>query len=105
MSKRRLPSKARLGATEKVFGKWRRSPSYRNQHAALEDEFAIMSELIEARTKSDFSQAEVAARMMATHSAVGRLEGMGHRASLATLRAYAAANGHRVEIVLEPAES
>ena len=93
---------ARLIPAEKVFAAWRKRPGFKAAYDALEDEFSIMAELIKARTKSGLSQAEIAERMKTTQSSVARLEGMGHRASLATLRAYAAANGHRVRIVLEP---
>ena len=42
--------------------------------------------------------------MQTTQSAVARLGGMGQRASLATPRSYAAADGHRIRIVLEPTD-
>ena len=105
MSKRELPRKAHLIPAEEVFAEWRKRPSYRKAYDALEEEFSIMSELIKARTRAGLNQAEIAKRMKTTQSAVARLESEGHRASIKSLRSYAAATGHRVRIVLEPAGS
>ena len=105
MVENKSPHQAQVIPAEEVFAEWRKRPGFKVAYDALEDEFSILDELIKARTKSGLSQAEIAVRMKTTQSAVARLEGMGHRASLATLRAYATANGHRVTIALEPIKS
>jgi ribosome-binding protein aMBF1 (putative translation factor) len=99
------PRKARLIPADEVFAKWRKDPGYKEAYDALEEEFAIMSALIKARAAAGLSQSEVAKRMKTTQPAVARLEGGAHRASLKTIKCYAAATGHRVKISLEPITS
>ena len=85
-----------------VFAEARRRPGYRRAYDALDDEFAILEELMKARSRSGLSQTEIARRMNTPASVVSRLESGSHRASLATLRSYARATGHRLKISLEP---
>jgi len=94
--------KPRQIPAEEVFAGWRKEPGFQQAYNELEEEFAIMATLIKARTAADLSQTEVARRMKTTQSAVARLEGRGHRASLDSLRSYAQATGHRLRITLEP---
>lgn len=88
---------------EKSFAKWRKSPAYRAAYAALEEEFALASALLEARGKSELSQKEIAKRMRTSQPAVARLEGGAGNPSLETLRRYARATGTRLKISFEPA--
>ena len=99
--KKTAKKQRRLIPATEVFAEWEKDPAYREAYAALEDEFAIMTALIAARTASGLTQGDVAERMQTTQPAVARLEGGAHRASLKTLRGYAAATGHRVVIRLE----
>ena len=85
-----------------VFAEFRKRPGYQEAYDALEDEFAITETLIKARAAAELSQTEVARRMQTTQSAIARLEGGAHKASLETLRKYAIATGHRLRISLEP---
>jgi predicted XRE-type DNA-binding protein len=93
--------KARLIPADEVFAKWQKDPDYRKAYDALEEEFALMSALIRARTTAGLSQSDVAKRMNTTQPAIARLEGGAHRASLKSIKNYAAATGHRVKISLE----
>jgi ribosome-binding protein aMBF1 (putative translation factor) len=102
MTRDKKPAKARLIPADEVFAAWREEPGYREAYDALEEEFAIMAALIKARTAASLSQTEIAKRMQTTQSVIARLEARGHRASLKTLRSYAAATGHRLRITLEP---
>ena len=77
--------------------------AYREAYDALEGEFALVTELIQARTRAHLSQAEVASRMGTTESAVSRLESGRVKPSTRTLERYAQATGHRLHISLEPA--
>jgi ribosome-binding protein aMBF1 (putative translation factor) len=79
------------------------SPEYREAYGELDDEFALVSSLLEARTRAHLSQAEVASRMGTTESAVSRLESGRVKPSTRTLERYAKATGHRLRISLEPA--
>ncbi len=77
--------------------------AYRDAYDELEDEFALMNELIRARMRAHLSQAEVANLMGTTESAVSRLESGRVKPSTRTLERYAKATGHKLHISLEPA--
>ncbi len=98
----RTIKKVRSIPAVEVFAEARRQPGYQEAYRALDDEFAILEELMKARSKSGLSQTEIARRMNTPPSVVSRLEAGAHRASLATLRSYARATGHRLKISLEP---
>lgn len=68
----------------------------------LGEEFAFLDEFLQARAAAGVTQAEVAARIGTTQSAIARLEsGKGkHSPSLATLQKYARALGCRLELHL-----
>ncbi|ATQ69733.1 MULTISPECIES: helix-turn-helix domain-containing protein [Methylosinus] len=76
--------------------------AYRAAYDALEEEFALVNSMIEARARSKLSQAEVAKRMGTTESAVSRLESGRGKPSTRTLERYAEAVGHRLRITFEP---
>ena len=76
---------------------------YLAAYDALDEEFALVSALIRARTHAQLSQAEVASRMGTTESAVSRLESGRVKPSTRTLERYAKATGHKLHISLEPA--
>ena len=69
----------------------------------LADEYALVRELLAARSKAGLTQEEVAKSMGTTKSAVSRLEAAGkHSPSVATLKKYAKAVGCEIEIRLHP---
>jgi transcriptional regulator with XRE-family HTH domain len=77
-------------------------PGVRKACRALEDEFAFLDEVLKARAEAGLTQAEVAARVGTTQSAIARLESGArkHSPSIATLQRYARALGYRLEIKL-----
>jgi ribosome-binding protein aMBF1 (putative translation factor) len=79
-----------------------RDPAYRKAYDELEDEYAIISALIEARTRAHLSQAQLAERMDTTQTAIARLESGGTLPSTRTLMKFAKATGHKLKITLEP---
>lgn len=85
---------------------WKRkqmkNPAFKAAYDALEEEFALINELLKARTRAKLTQAQVAHRMGTSQSAVARLES-GRAPSLASLRKYAKATGSKVEIKLSKA--
>jgi ribosome-binding protein aMBF1 (putative translation factor) len=97
-------TKAKLVPAAKVHKKWRGEPGFKSAYDALDEEFAILAALIDARSRAGLSQEEIARRMNTSQPAVARLESGGHRASLKSLKSYAAATGHRLLIKLEPVE-
>jgi DNA-binding XRE family transcriptional regulator len=78
-------------------------PGFKEAYDALEGPYRVIHELLSARTRAGLTQEAVAERMGTTKSAVSRLEGAGkHSPSVSTLRRYAEAVGHRLEIKLVP---
>jgi len=77
-------------------------PDVQREYDRLSDEFAFLDEILKARAESGLSQAEVAARIGTTQSAVARLEsaGSGHSPSITTLQRYASALGYKVQVRL-----
>jgi len=71
---------------------------FRVEFVKLEDEFALASQLIEARKKAHLTQDEVAKRMGTTQSVVARLESGHPLPSLRSLKRYAQAVNGKVEI-------
>lgn len=83
---------------EKSFAKWRKKPSYVAAYEALSDEFALAEALIDARTKADLRQADVAKRMKTSQTAIARLESGRGNPSLRTLQKYAKATGTKLKL-------
>ncbi len=77
-------------------------PTYRKAYDDLEDEYGLISTLIEARTRAHLSQAQLAERMNTTQTAIARLESGNTMPSTRTLRKIAKATGHKLKITLEP---
>jgi DNA-binding XRE family transcriptional regulator len=77
---------------------------FRKAYKQLEEEYALIREMLAARSSRGLTQEAVAAMMGTTKSAVSRLETAGkHTPSLNTLKKYAKAVGCRLEIRLIPA--
>ena len=76
----------------------------RNAYDQLEDEFAFLDEILNARAASGLTQSEVAALVGTTQSAIARLESptRNHSPSVGTLQKYAKALGFKVEIRFVP---
>jgi len=81
---------------------WMKDPAFKAEYDALEDEFSLARELIEARTRAGLSQAELAQRMGTTQSAIARLESGKFPPSMRTIVRIAAATGTRAVVRLEP---
>jgi transcriptional regulator with XRE-family HTH domain len=79
------------------------NPEVKREYDALEQEFAIASELIRARARAGLSQAELAERMGTSQSAIARLESGQTLPSTKTLIRFAEATGSKVELRLSAA--
>ena len=77
-------------------------PDVRREYEGLKEEFEILDEILKARADAGLTQAELAARIGTTQSAVARLEtAMGkHSPSIGTLKRYATALGYRLQVRL-----
>jgi predicted transcriptional regulator len=88
------------------FEAWKRrqlrDPKFKAAYDALDEEFALIHELLKARSSAKLTQAQVARRMGTSQSAVARMES-GRTPSLSSLKKYARAVGRKVEIRLSKA--
>jgi DNA-binding XRE family transcriptional regulator len=91
-----------MKASDIHAGRMVSDPAYRDAYEALDEEFELVSALINARMRAHLTQAEIANRMGTTESAVSRLESGRVKPSTRTLERYAKATGHRLSIQLEP---
>jgi transcriptional regulator with XRE-family HTH domain len=86
---------------KKVARRWMKEPGFKESYDALDEEFSLASQFIEARTRAGLTQAQVADRMGTSQSAIARLESGTAKPSLSTLKRFAQATGARVRITLE----
>jgi transcriptional regulator with XRE-family HTH domain len=92
-----------MGIPLKTVAKlWLRDPSLQAVYDALEAEFALASLVIEARTRAQLTQEELAEKMGAALSDIVRLESGKAAPSLSTLRRIAKATGTKLEIAFAP---
>jgi len=89
---------------EELKKKMLNNPDVKAKYDALEKEFNLFNELLNARMQAGLTQAEVADRMGTKTPAIARLEAGGgnkrHSPSISTLRKYAEAVGCHLEIRL-----
>jgi ribosome-binding protein aMBF1 (putative translation factor) len=86
---------------DEAIARWRRDPEYMREYDALEEEFALVSEIIKARAAAGLTQAELAKRMNTTQGAIARLESGASLPSTRTLKRLATATGHKLKIKFE----
>lgn len=83
--------------------KAKKHEGFQKAYDELEEEYALVKEMLSARARVGLSQEAVAERMGTTKSAVSRLEAAGkHSPSLSTLKKYAQAVGCHLEIKFVP---
>jgi ribosome-binding protein aMBF1 (putative translation factor) len=87
---------------EEEFAEWRKDPAYVAEYDALEEEFALASALIQARSDADMTQEQVAAAMGTTQAVVARLESGKTMPSTRTLGRFAKATKTKLRIRFEP---
>lgn len=78
------------------------SPDFADAYAKADADYAVIEALIQARTNASLSQAELAARLGTTQSAIARLESGRVSPSLSTLRRFAEATGTQLRVSLIP---
>jgi DNA-binding XRE family transcriptional regulator len=87
----------------KFLAKARQREGFAEAYLALELEYQLASQMLEARARAGLTQDAVAERMGTTKSAISRLESAGkHAPSLATLKRYAQAVGCDLQVQLVP---
>lgn len=77
-------------------------PEVKAEYDRIAGEFEFLDEILKARAATGLTQADVAARIGTTQSAVARLESAEakHSPSIATLQRYAFALGYKLEVKL-----
>ncbi len=76
------------------------NPEVKREYDALAPEFEISAELLRARLRAGLSQAELAARMSTSQSAIARLESGQALPSTKTLLRFAQATGSKIQVRL-----
>ena len=94
-------SSKRIGVPEAAKA-WLKDADSRAEYQALEEEFALASALIEARSTAGMTQEQVARAMGTTQAVIARLEGGRVKPSTRTLERFAKATGTRLRIRFEP---
>ena len=91
---------------EAFLKKARKRQGFSEAYDSLEEEYALVREMLTARSRSALTQEAVAELMGTTKSAVSRLESAGkHAPSITTLKKYARAVGCDLEVRLVPKNS
>jgi ribosome-binding protein aMBF1 (putative translation factor) len=88
---------------DESFARWKKDPRFVAAYASLEEEFALASSLIKARSEADMTQEQVATAMGTTQAVVARLESGKVLPSTRTLERFAKATRSRLRITFEPA--
>jgi len=89
-------------SAREVADEWLKDPAHKAAYDALEDEFALAGALIEARSKADMTQEQVAEAMGTTQTVIARLESGRTMPSTRTLERFAKATGTKLRISFEP---
>lgn len=71
---------------------------FREEYAKADAEFALLEAMITARREAKLTQAELAEKIGTTQSAIARLEAGRVSPSVSTLRRYAEATGHQLQV-------
>jgi transcriptional regulator with XRE-family HTH domain len=80
---------------------WMKDPEYRREYEALDEEFAMIRALIDARVQAGLTQEQLAEKMETSQSTIARLESGRTMPSGRTLLRYAKATGTKLRISFE----
>jgi DNA-binding XRE family transcriptional regulator len=100
MKAKRIPPKM---THKELLAKWMENPAFRAEYDRLEDEFALLDEILAARKAAGLTQAQIAERIGTKQSSIARLEtGLtsGNLPSMTMLKKYADAIGKKLQIRL-----
>lgn len=74
------------------------NPEVGEEYAKADTEFGLIEAMITARREAKLTQAELAEKIGTTQSAIARLEAGRVSPSISTLRRYAEATGHHLQV-------
>ncbi|EBM5320048.1 helix-turn-helix transcriptional regulator [Salmonella enterica] len=87
---------------DEIVSKMLSNPAVKAEYDAIEEEFALLDEMLDARKKAGLTQAQVAERMGTKATAITRMESnlaSGQSGpSFATLKKFAKATGKKLQI-------
>lgn len=86
---------------EKLKADLMKKPGFRREYEALESEFQIASQMIDARIKRKMSQEELARRANTGQAVISRLEGMNAKPSISLLQRVARALNTKFVITIQ----
>ena len=92
-----------MSTLDELHDRWSKDADYREAYDRPGPEFELAQALVEARTQAGMTQAELAAGMKTTQSAVARIESGRVPPSTRTLERVARATGTRLRIQFDPA--
>jgi ribosome-binding protein aMBF1 (putative translation factor) len=92
----------KLISADEIHKEWMKDPEFRAEYDALEEEFALVNALIDARIHANLTQAQLADRMETTQAVIARMEGGKVMPTTRTLKKLAAATGTWLRIKFEP---
>ncbi|WGL96524.1 helix-turn-helix domain-containing protein [Arsenophonus nasoniae] len=87
---------------DEMVAKWMKDPAFKAEYDAIEEEFALLDEILLARKKAGLTQAQLAERMGTKATAITRMEsnlasGVSGP-SFSTLKKLAKATGKKLQI-------
>lgn len=88
----------RINARDLHERRMREDSEYRREYDALEEEFALIAAMLDARQKAGLTQAQVAERMGVKQPVVAKIEGGKSNVSFDTLKRYAHATGCKIKV-------
>ncbi len=92
----------RMKPFKQLHDKWMATdPEYRREYEALDEEFAMIRALIDARVQAGLTQEQLAEKMETSQSTIARLESGRTMPSGRTLSRYAKATGTKLRISFE----
>lgn len=71
-----------MARTTHLHKKWLKQPKYKKAYEALEEEFALASAVVDARTPAGLTQRDLAIKLGTTQPVVARLESARVRCAL-----------------------
>ena len=74
------------------------NPEVQEEYTRADAEFSLIEAMIAARRDAKLTQAELAEKIGTTQSAIARLEAGRVSPSISTLRRYAEATGHQLQV-------
>ena len=91
-----------MAKVKDLHRQWAANPKYKAEYDALDEEFRLARNLIEARTRAGLSQTQLARRMKTSQSYIARIESGQVKPSTDALQRFARATGSRLQISFEP---